>query len=165
MRRDTADIAGRLRSLSAVKCRMRHERVARDPDTCAPLRNPANPGAFKRVDLCPSSVRRGRMACGHTDARRWFRDGLTARAGRFGADDPQVRALDSEFRRLDAELGQIDHAKGVAEAVLAEALAAQSDPGSIAAARSETDRIADCHEVFVDALASLRDRLVSLLDR
>lgn len=109
----------RIGALSAVKCRMYHEKIAFDSITGLPIESYIPGADFNRVKICCHELRSQRIACAHTNARILLANAIA----KLQAEDPlsveQYNEWLEELNRLDNSINMIDHRKGDLEKELA----------------------------------------------
>ena len=156
-------------ALCAVKCRMSHERIVLSADSKLPVVSASADSGYRRIGLCGPEVRDRQLGCSHTMARtKLVRaiEKLRAQSGNEGD------ALDvDELNRLDNAIHLLDHAKGAAEARLAELLRT-GDAGDqishdkkLLEAAKTLRGMEQLHDEHVERIGILRDKVVTALDR
>ena len=161
-----------LLALCAVKCRMSHERVLKDPDTMLPLVYRFPEGSYRRVGLCSPEVRAQRLGCSHTTARIKLENAIQELAINDADDSGPGSILTRELNWLDNEIHLLDHRKGKAEKTLAEVLEETCRTGNRAHTSErlrETEQqireMERLHDEHVDRIGMLRDRVMNEMDR
>lgn len=164
----------RLQSLDVESCGMRHERVAREPESGQPVRDCLTDHGFARVAFCSADVRRNRLACAHTTARLALAEALEAVQSAKDGVGKECETLLPRIAELDLQLADLDRRKSdaeIEEARLAGQLATSPDGEELReltarkeAVQSEIQSLVDRHRECAVALGRLRDRIVELLD-
>ncbi|MFL6230124.1 MAG: hypothetical protein ACJ741_15235 [Pyrinomonadaceae bacterium] len=159
-------------ALCVVKCQMSHERIRRAGESMLPVVCRVPEGSYQRVGLCSPEVRSQRLGCSHTTARIKLGDAIHELNAVDGESPGQDTSLSSELNWLDNQIHLLDHRKGEAEKALADMEAEMHRADSRAHreaelmnARKAILELERLHDVYVERLGVLRDRVVNELDR
>ena len=151
--------------MSIVKCRMAHERVVRLADSSQSVFSPGTSGNFKRAGLCSPEVRAERLGCSHTMSRPRLDRAISE------LESGIVEPLAYELNSLTNEIHLLDHRKGEAEARQAkaeqEAKRGREEIKELELLK-ESEIVKELerqHDRYVERIGTLRDRVVSELDK
>ena len=149
-------------ALTAVKCRMSHERVVIDVASALPVVSTTSNSGYQRIGLCPPQVRALRMACSHTMARIKLGEAIKE-LKRFTENEAAVSGLDSQLNFLNNQIHLLDHRKGEAERVFATNLAETPDARN--QVKTEIQEMELLHDKYVNEMALLRDQVICAIDK
>lgn len=176
------ELRNKIAGFEAVKCGMKHERIAREDDSIQPLYNPVADHGLQRCEYCSPAIRRTRVACAHTLTREQLRDALATlklRIDEQGQDNDQLddlRALDDRVVSLDRSIIELDQCRsdeelnhGQKSEIVCQQRQASRDCSDLEVELLQIDeRIAALqaqHDEFVDQSAELRDDILLCLDQ
>lgn len=157
-------------ALRVVKCRMSHERVKRSGDSMLPVRSRLPGLSYERIGLCSPEVRAEMLACSHTTARIKLKNAIDELSAATGKTADQVRHFADELNQLNNQIHLLDHRKGEAELLLAEAeeevfrLGTRDAKNKLNKAKQSVSEMELLHDSYVDQIGILRDRVVSEFD-
>ncbi len=157
-------------ALRAVKCHMSHERIIRAAGSMLPVVGRLPEGNYQRVGLCSPETRAQRLGCSHTMARIKLESAIDEL--KTGAEETSGLGsfLRSELNWLNNEIHLLDHRKGEAEKAIAlmETYGASDRAGQVERLREAEEKVREMerlHDEYVDRMGSLRDRIVTEMDR
>lgn len=161
---DLTSLRDEITALAVVKCGMSHERVLQTPDSM-PVVCRFPEGSYKRVGLCTFEVRANRLGCSHTMARIKLKAAIEALES---SECDRREPLANELHWLDNQIHLLDHRKGEAEKNLATVLETNnqvSDCAPLRKAAEEIRELEQLHDVYVERIGGLRDKVVAELDK
>lgn len=172
----------KIAGFEAVKCGMKHERIAREDDSIQPLYNSAADHGLQRCEYCSSAIRRTRVACAHTLTRQILRDAIatlesrTGQQGQGNGQKDQLRALDDRVVSLDQSIIELDMCRSDEElnhAQKSDVICQQRKAGrdcvdledELIQIDQKISALQTQHDEFVDQAAELKDDILFCLDQ
>ncbi len=167
---DLQSVLKEISALSAVKCRMSHERVIREGELSLPVVSRLFEGSYERIGLCSPELRAQRLGCSHTAARIKLQDAIDRL--NVGGESGAGPLLDNELNWLNNQIHLLDHRKGEAEKILArteeqtyQAGASERAQRELSEARSAVGELERVHDEYVQLIGALRDKVAHELER